>query len=218
MIAALIAIAGVTTLMTGQFGQIADNFYDHAFVGVHYARKAEAGFIRFERAHRGSAPPYRTEADRDAIDTILDDLDVAIERAPTPREKQLAVTVRSQIAAIVDGRHAPSQDDLNTIDHTLTKLVQRFADRALDLRTSADDLLEKLKGFLGLVVVASLVVGLGGAAILIFQIVPPLQALQRLIRSKVDGEISESDPLLRRRDEFGAVAQALMTAQQDSRW
>ena len=213
MIAALIAIGCVTMLMTGQLGQIADNLYDRAFVGVHYAHKVEAGFIRFESAHQGVAPPYRTDADREAIDTILDDLEVAIERAPTPHEQQLAISVRSQIAGLEDPRRPASQDDLSAIDHSLTKLVQRFADRALDLRTSADDLLKELKGILGLVVGASLVVGLGGAILLILQIVPPLQAMQRLVQNRNNGEISEADPLLKRSDEFGGVARALIEAQ-----
>src|ERR1700721_1166130 len=87
MIAAMIALAGFTTLTTERFTGIADNLYDNAFIGVHYAHKAEVGFVRFENSHRAVRPPYRSLEDRDAIQTILNNLDVAIERAPTEREK-----------------------------------------------------------------------------------------------------------------------------------
>src|SRR5580692_6717346 len=146
MIAAMIALAGFTTLTTERFTGIADNLYDNAFIGVHYAHKAEVGFVRFEDSHLTVQPPYRSDGDRDAIQQILNDLDVAIERAPTAREKQLAVSVRAQVSGLTDGSHGAR--DVKAIDHAVTRLVQRFADRALDLRTSADDLLSRLKQLL----------------------------------------------------------------------
>ena len=64
---------------------------------------------------------------------ILNDLDVAIDRAPTARDRQRAVTARGQIAALTDpARGAPQ--DLKAIDRTLTKVVQRFADCSAHFR------------------------------------------------------------------------------------
>ncbi|HEY3889003.1 MAG TPA: ATP-binding protein [Caulobacteraceae bacterium] len=212
MIAAMIAIATFAAIMTNRFGSIADSLYDRAFVGVHYAHKVEVGFVRFESAHATVKPPYTSAGDRAAIQKILDDLDVAIERAPTFREKELAITARGQIAALSDPMRG-AREDPQTIDRTLTKVVQRFADAALDLRTSADDLLSRSKQLLGLVIAGSLIVGLIGAGLLILQIIPPLRAVGRMAGRRTDDEIGESGQLLQRKDEFGAVARALTAAQ-----
>jgi signal transduction histidine kinase/ActR/RegA family two-component response regulator len=214
MIAAMIAIATLATIMTNRFATIADSLYDRAFIGVHYAHKVEVGFARFESDHAAVRPPYTSEGDRAALQTILNDLDVAIDRAPTARDRQRAVTAREQIAALTDPARGARQD-LKTIDRTLTKVVQRFADSALDLRTAADDLLSRSKQLLALVIAGSLVAGLIGAGLLILQIIPPLRALGRMAGRRTDEDIGDGGRLLQRRDEFGAVARALATAQNE---
>src|SRR3954451_1701542 len=101
ILAAMLVLAGAVGLAQDRFGRIADNLYDNAFVGVHYAHKVEVGFVRFEQAHQDKAPPYLAGADSRPIQRILDDLDVATERAPSPRERKLATDVRVQIAALI---------------------------------------------------------------------------------------------------------------------
>ncbi|HEV7384805.1 MAG TPA: hypothetical protein VGN89_07985, partial [Phenylobacterium sp.] len=139
MVAAMVALAGFTTYVAGRFGHIADNLYDNAFVGVHYAHKVEVGFVRLEHTHRGAGALGLDAAERAELQTILDDLDVAIERAPTQREKKLAIAVRGELAALGVSPRWDAQA-VGQVDTALAKLVQRFADRALDFRTSADDL------------------------------------------------------------------------------
>ena len=214
MIAAMIAIATLAIIMTNRFAIIADSLYDRGFVGVHYAHKVEVGFVRFESDHAAVRPPYTSEGDHAALQTILNDLDVAIDRAPTARDRQRAVTARAQIAALTDPAQGARQD-LKAIDRTLTKVVQRFADSALDLRTSADDLLSRSKQLLAVVIAGSLVVGLIGAGLLIQQIIPPLRAVGRMAGRRTDEDVGEGGRLLQRRDEFGAVARALTTAQSE---
>jgi signal transduction histidine kinase len=214
MISATIALAAFATLMSSRFGQIADNLYDNAFVGVHYAHKVEVGFVRLEDAHRDLGAPYTSEADRAEIRSILDDLDVAIERAPTERERSLAKTVRLRIAAL-PSITTPGPQDVAGIDHALTRLVQRFADRALDFRTAADDVQDRLKALLGWVTAGSLVTALVGAGLLILQIVPPLRAIHRMADLGQTHAIDEHDRLLQRKDEMGAVARALLSSQQE---
>jgi signal transduction histidine kinase/ActR/RegA family two-component response regulator len=211
MVAAMVALAGFTTYVAGSFGHIADNLYDNAFVGVHYAHKVEVGFVRLEAAHRPAGARALDAAERAELRTI-DDLDVAIERAPTPREKKLAIAVRGQLAAL---GAAPRWDPqaAGQVDTALTKLVQRFADRALDFRASADDLLDKLKALLGFVTVGSLIVALGGAGLLFLQIIPPLRAVRRMAGAGTGGEAGRGGGLTGRKDEIGDVARALAAAQ-----
>ena|GEM_PF-1534976 len=210
MIAAMIVLAGVATFTIGRFGQIADSLYDNAFVGVHYAHKVDVGFVRLEDSRRAAPSGALGVVEKDNLQNILGDLDVAIERAPTPREKQLAIAVRAQIVTLAN---APAWDprEADEIDATLSKIVQRFADRALDFRTSVDDLLDKFKLLLGVTIIASLLVALSGAGLLVFQLVPPLRALRRLAS---EGSSALGDaPLMGRGDEIGEVARALSSAQ-----
>jgi signal transduction histidine kinase len=210
MVAAMIALAGFTTYVAGRFGHIADNLYDNAFIGVHYAHKVEVGFVRLETAHRASGA--LDAAERGELQAILDDLDVAIERAPTLREKKLAIALRGQLAALGASPNWDSQA-VARVDSALTKLVQRFADRALDFRSSADDLLDKLKGLLAIVTAGSLIIALGGAGTLFLQIIPPLRAVRRIASEGLGGEAEEAGKLAARKDEIGDVARALAAAQ-----
>ncbi len=215
MITAMIALAGVATFTIGRFGQIADSLYDNAFVGVHYAHKVDVGFVRLEDSQRAAPSGKLGASQKDSLQKIVDDLDVAIERAPTPREKQLALALRTQIVALAD---APTWDagKADQIDGALRKLVQRFADRALDFRTSADDLLDRFKLLLGVVTIGSLLVALTGAGLLIFQLIPPLRALRRLASESSGSRTDNSgQSLLGRGDEIGEVARALTSAQSE---
>src|SRR3954452_23835283 len=101
ILAAMLVLAGAVGLAQDRFGRIADNLYDNAFVGVHYAHKVEVGFVRFEAAHQGRTGGRWTEADVKAMQPLLDDLDVAIERAPSPRERVLAQQLRVRISALL---------------------------------------------------------------------------------------------------------------------
>jgi signal transduction histidine kinase/CheY-like chemotaxis protein len=213
ILVSMLVLVGFTLLMTNRFSEIADNLYDNAFVGVHYAHKVEVGFVRFEQAHQDKGPPYLAEDDSRAIQRILDDLDVATERAPSPRERKLATDVRVQIAALIAPAPTQAPADLKVIDKRLKKLVQRFADRALDLRTAADDLLRNLKALFALVLGGSLLAGVAGAILLVINIVPPLRTIRRMIDGDPGLLTKTNDKVLRRKDEIGAVARALVEGQ-----
>jgi hypothetical protein len=178
----MLALAAAVFLAADRFGLIADNLYDNAFVGVHYAHKVETDFVRFESAHPSDRPMVWTAADERAIAAMIDNLDIAIERAPSPRERQLAVTVRATLSPLLEKSvQASGRPNLPEIDKALKRLVQRFADRALDLRTDADDLLDELRGLLRLIIAVTSLVSLTGGALLVLQIVPPLRALGRMV-------------------------------------
>ena len=211
VLTAMLVLAAGVLLTADRFGEIADNLYDNAFVGVHYAHKVEVGFVRFESAHPAGRMMTWTASDTQALGAMLDNLDIAIERAPSDRERVLAQKVRRQLAPLLDKQvQARGRPDLETIDHALTRLVQKFADRALDLRTDADDLLVKLKTLLRWAIGVTLLVSVIGAGLLVLQIVPPLRALGRMIG--VRAGVGDKR-LLRRRDEIGAVARSLVSAQ-----
>src|SRR3569623_2483535 len=103
ILTAMLVRAVAMLLTAGRFSRIADNLYDNAFVGVHYAHKVEVGFVRFESAHPLGRPMTWTPDDAKAVEGMLDNLDIAIERAPSQHERQLALKVRAQIAPLRDG-------------------------------------------------------------------------------------------------------------------
>jgi len=208
---AMIASAIFTTVFTANIARIGDNLYDNAFIGVHYSHKAEVSFVRFEAAHRAVAPPYLSNADKTDIQPIVDDLDVAAERAPSARERRLAAAVRAQIAGLVEEpRERGPTPDLASVDRALTKLVQSLADSALDYRTTSDSVLHRLEALLAAITASSLLIGVACVGLLVFHIVPPLQAVRRMIDAGVGQQTAGSENLLRRKDEIGDMARALI--------
>ncbi len=210
--AVVLALAGATAVLAGQFGAIADNLYDNAFVGVHYAHKVEAGFLRLQE-HRGVVGVMPVTNDEKAnLAVIIDDLDVAIERAPTVRERALAQAARADLLALATGSKWEPQR-ARAIDESLSRLVQRFADRALDFRSSADEVLSTQRRFLAWITGLSLFALVSVMLVLLWQLVPPLRAIRRMA---ADGVIEQGDRshqrLLSRRDEVGEVARALSVA------
>ena len=204
----------VLTLLTlyirAEFSEAADQLYDKAFVGVHYAHTVESKFIRFADAHRDIPPPYRKQGDVASLRSILDDMDVAIERAPSDPSKTLATAAKASISALLDA-HASGKapQALTSIDSALTSLVQNYADAALDMRGDVDDRVERSTPLLYGIIGAVLLFGVGGGALLVLTITPPLRRIVKLIQTEENVAGDDDDKLMRRRDEIGDVARAL---------
>ena len=210
----VVIFIGVVDIFTRiEFSGVADKLYDDAFVGVHYAHKVEVNFVRFELSHKDSPPPYVGADDAKALRLILEDLDVAIERAPGETPKVLATEARASINRLMDPRsQGAAAPPLQAIDERLTKLVQSYADAALDMRTDVDDRVEKSAKNLTIILGLIIVFGVGGAALLVFNIGPPLRRLAKMIDDNEDFSEFSADQLLTRSDEIGAVARS------QSRW
>ena len=185
IVATFVALTAYAIVMMTSVGQMAGDLYDNTFVGMHYAHKAEADFLRFAADHRQARPPYLAAEDRHDIDEVLTNLDVALDRTTTPREKALGLTVRAQIAALDDPKAAPGRaSDLTAIDKAMTRLVQHFADRALDMRAAADDMAQQTRLKLMAVIGFAALVAIGCVVMLLIRIVPALRAVLLMIEDK----------------------------------
>ena len=213
-IVAAISVLGMALLALEerqQFSSLAEDLYDKAFVGVHYAHKVELQFVRFEADHEGVKPPYTRPADKEALGDILDNLDVTIERAPSVRGKTLAKSVRADIVSLMQDR----PKDVNSVgvaqvDKKLIRLVQKFADDALDMRIDVDDKVERSKLTIAWTIGLIFVLGVGSAITLALNIGPPLRRIAKAIEADDDLTRLSEGKLLSRRDEIGAVARALL--------
>lgn len=83
-----------------ELGQLSMDVYDRAVIGVSYARKVQTDFVRLEGTERSAAAPYRSPAARAAIEALLGDFDVAIDRAITSKGASSAHRIRSEIVAL----------------------------------------------------------------------------------------------------------------------
>ena len=212
IVATFVALTAYAIVMMTSVGQMAGDLYDNTFVGMHYAHKAEADFLRFAADHRQARPPYLAAEDRHDIDEVLTNLDVALDRTTTPREKALGLTVRAQIAALDDPKAAPGRaSDLTAIDKAMTRLVQHFADRALDMRAAADDMAQQTRLKLMAVIGFAALVAIGCVVMLLIRIVPALRAVLLMIEDKDQVSARSYYRLLQQPDEIGAVARALQS-------
>jgi len=202
-------LAAMSLLLRNEFSGIADRLYDNAFVGVNYAHKVQLKFVRFEAAHKVLKAPLQDPADRAAVEDILNNLDVAIERAPGARPRQLANAARADIAALLaPGATDPNGQSIQRIDKKLNHLGQSFADSALDMRANVDDEVERTNPMLFSIIGGIALFGVGGGALLVLNITPPLRRIAAMIEEDADMTSYANGRLLRRKDEIGAVARA----------
>ena len=77
MMVAIIGLASVSLVLNLQLGQETLDLYDKAFIGVHYAQNVQTGFARIEG--RRATAPFTSERDIADVNTVIDNLDVAID-------------------------------------------------------------------------------------------------------------------------------------------
>ena len=147
-----------------QLGQQATSLYDNAFVGVHYAHKVQTAFVRLEA--KITSTSTLTSEDESALASVLNDLDVVIERASNDRERAMATAVRNDLQAL--GKPNTQHSSLGVISKQLKRLVQRFVDDAFERRNQSEDTIGKIRSILLVLGGVSVAVAIASAAILVF--------------------------------------------------
>jgi len=149
---------------------------------------------------------------------ITPDLARAIDGVETAYLQGFAETRQAVLKGGADGRYPLSVDDWMSratvgIDSILrlagtvgTAIDAAVAGAAEEART---DLLVSLA-----VLTLSLVLGIGGSLLVIRRIVRPLTAMTRAMRQLADGDLAVAIPGTGRRDEIGAMAQAVAVFQE----
>src|SRR6185312_9279375 len=99
-------------------GRLAIGVYEQSLMSISYARSAQAGFLRLDAAGAaaGKVSPGK-------LKDVLEDLDVAIERASSASARELGTQLRARLADLRDSAQAAdAADKLAAIDEMFDNL------------------------------------------------------------------------------------------------
>jgi methyl-accepting chemotaxis protein len=211
---ALCATLGALALQSQQrLGGLALGIYDGAFMGVSYISRVQVSFVRFAEAHHTAEALAADAKAGDALKAILDNLDIAIERAMTDATGKAATGLRGRIAALA-GPSAPADlaPALADIDRSLNKVVQRYASDGLSARDDAEELVGTTRRLLLWCVGASLVLAALFGLLLDRSIIPPIKRAVAIAAAIAAGRLD--NPITARgRSETARLLQALSALQ-----
>lgn len=210
-ILAAAALAGVALYATGLLGDLTQRMYDRPLQAINFARAAQTTFAVMELEDR-----FRGTGAMDRINELAgdlnSDLDVVFERGESEASHTLVGTLRDQVSAWV--RTAPvagdQRDELGQeIARNLERLAQTAASDGYRFWLGADELIERTRFWtqlaVGIVGLAAIVV----VFLLARTIVAPLGRMERAMTSLASGDTDVRVSDRARRDEIGAMAQAL---------
>ena len=209
MVLALTALTGVSIYLNEKLGGQALDLYDKAFVGVHYAHKVQTNFATLRSSVANA--PLTAKNDIAAVTTMLDDMDVVIERATSPKEKEVAVAARADIATLIDAHFKGERPALGVISKKIQATVQRYADDAFERRNNADESIQHFTLILSATAAVCAAIMLTMAGGLILLVGRPLIKVVRSLRQT--GKIDLKSGAARRSDEIGEMFRLIVALQ-----
>lgn len=165
---------GVFTLMGQErLGTLALRMYDQAFMSVDFFRSAQSNFVALRTAY------HPNEGDKSAMQLttrILEDLDVAIERATSAEAKKLAMELRGRMLALTlaPGAAAGVAAQLDAVSDMFEHGAEQFAQDGFAFRLQAEAVAQNSQLTSRIAIGASLAAALLITASLTQSIVPPL--------------------------------------------
>lgn len=173
----------VTTL-----SNLALSIYDEAFMGVNYAHKSQAVFIRFAKNH--SDKPI-VEEDRGQLEELVDNLDIAIERATSDKGRSIAQGINTKVAALqkLPPGSVVSPASLQDIDAEMTKLVDTYTADGFAYRTHSSELTVANRKTLIAVLCIAMGIAFLTTALLVRSIIPPLKRAVEVATAIGDGRL-----------------------------
>lgn len=202
-------LGGLARLQADQMRLLAKDIYDHALIGILYTGHAEEQFLRLA-ADLDPGATLSSPAKRAALQSVLDQLDVAIERANSNHTRAAGNQVRAMLAGLPDLPSTELADHIARAERAIAALVTNFSADGLEARDVADEVGshsgELVLAGLSLSVALALALGL----LLARNLSVPLTELVRSIGLLTEGNLGHelSPTLSMRRDEIGAVARA----------
>ena len=124
------------------------NVYDTAFVSTNYIHQAQVVFQHYADERLSSTEDLSKTGE--VLDTVLNNLDVAIERADSPRSREMANDVRSHVAALavdqsdaaqLKGKLAGVQEELERLGSHASAIGLKARDDIQGFSASSDILL-----------------------------------------------------------------------------
>jgi methyl-accepting chemotaxis protein len=211
---ALCGTLGALALQGQQrLGGLALGIYDGAFMGVSYISRVQVSFVRFAEAHRTAAAIAADPKAGTELKAILDNLDIAIERAMNDGTGKAANGVRGRIAALAAA--SPPSDlapVLADIDRSLTKVVQRYASDGLAARDDAEEFVAISRRLLLWCVGAALALAALFGVLLDRAIIPPIRRAVGIATAIAAGRLDTAIKV-RGRSETARLLRALAALQ-----
>jgi signal transduction histidine kinase/DNA-binding response OmpR family regulator len=204
LIAVAIGLFGVYE--TVSLSDLATDIYDKTFVGTDYAHRVEEGVQRLLLTDR---EVFSDKASHRQLSTMVDFMDVAIERAATVKTRQFAMELRARLMRIVDDPASPNaRAELLDLASGLDKMVQRFAADGFAYRGRADDLVDQTERGMIIFVAAGGLLAAAIAVALRAMIVPPLRQAAKIATAIAGGKL-DNPIVMRGRDETAQLLGAL---------
>ncbi len=225
-----------------KLGDTALQMYDNAFMSINFARTAQNEFERVKTiyalaAARDAAPKSaeserqrllevaggrpalasaptgaNPKAAREAIGSVLDDLDVAIDRSMTSDTRAVAKRLRAQLATLPRDADAKV---LARVSSSFEDVTEHFADDGYAFRSSAEAAVASHRHWTKVAIGMSIGFGMLSTAILVRSVVPALRRAAAIARAVSSGRLDNEIRLPKRgrRSETAALLHALARMQ-----
>jgi diguanylate cyclase (GGDEF)-like protein len=166
----------VINLMIGLFARhqqraiidYAATTYDIAFTATNYVNLAQIAFQHYADDRYRAAGPAQISKANELLDTVLDDLDVAIDRSSSPRVRAQGLDIRANISALVGSGTdtAGLEAQIANIQAELERLRERNSAIGLQVR----DEIEQLSFKSDILLLCSILISIMLAALVLFVI------------------------------------------------
>ena len=218
ILAGFLALTTLTGLLGGfaqvaerELGALALRIYDDAFMAVSYLRSAQVEF-----AGLAASVPMRPPA-ADAVNAVLDDLDVARDRAMSQAGRAQVNALRAHVAAVLSrAKDAPITVEIAAIQTEFERVVETFADDGFRYRRRVGEMVAAQMRHTSEAVGGSLLAALMITALVSRLIAPPVRravhVAQAIAAGKLDNPIAASG-----RGETADLLRALSTMQDSIR-
>jgi diguanylate cyclase (GGDEF)-like protein len=150
------------------------NIYDNAFISTNYVSLAQTAFRHYVDNRASAVAPLDTARANELLETVLDDMDVAIERSATERARAEGSEIRASIAEL--SKLDADGPDLDTRISGIQEKMERLHQKNSGVGLRARDDIEAFSYKSDLLLMASILTSTMLAGLVLF-------AMHRMIRS-----------------------------------
>ncbi len=204
-------LGGVAQLAERELGALALRIYDDAFMAVSYLRSAQIEFAGLA----ARLPTARPAAE--AARAVLDDLDVARERAMSPAGRAQVEALQEHVATVLDPTGGmPASVATAAVQAEFERAVETFADDGFRYRSRVSEMVDAQMRRTSIAVGGSLLFALIITALINRLIAPPVLRAVRIAQAIAAGKLD--NPIVASgRGETADLLRALSTMQDSIR-
>jgi methyl-accepting chemotaxis protein len=168
--------------------EYAMNVYDTAFISTNYIHLAQMAFQHYADERLNAAPPEELQ---NTLGKVLDNLDVAIERADSTHSRDMATAVRRTIAALAERNQ--NADELKSQLPDIAQQLEQLASHASAIGLQARDDIEGFSSKSDTLLLTSFVISMAlviAALILVERLISQAETARRAAAARKDAEIA----------------------------